>query len=96
MSADSRAGALERLQSAYRERVEAGGCNNRSCDEPGRPGFAVWWRCPDGHREELRYCEVHGPVHLGIAMRGALIECRACGGWMTPLIEGCPPRAVNG
>jgi hypothetical protein len=79
------------IAAAYRERVEAGGCSNRACDGQGLPEFAVWWRCPDGHREELRYCRAHGPVHLEIAMQGAKIECKTCGGWMTPLVEGYAP-----
>jgi hypothetical protein len=78
------------MTAAYLERVAAGGCCNLRCPERGRPEFAVWWKCPGGHREELRYCKEHGPVHLGIAMRGARIECKACGSWMTPLIEGWP------
>lgn len=73
---------------AYRERVEAGGCCRLDCEEQGQPEFAVWWKCPEGHRLELRYCREHGPVHLEIAMRGGMIECKACRCLMTPLIEG--------
>jgi hypothetical protein len=84
------------MTAAYLERVKAGGCRRLSCREQGRPEFAVWWKCPAGHREELRYCEEHGPAHLGIAMQGARIKCKSCGGWMTPQIEGwnwVPPDA---
>jgi hypothetical protein len=71
----------------YRERTAAGGCRNARCNEQGRPEFAVWWKCPDGHREEVLYCAAHGPVHLELALRGPLAGC-LCGEWMSPVIEG--------
>lgn len=74
----------------YQEKVAAGGCCNLLCPEQGQSGYAIWWKCPAGHREELRYCQVHGPVHLKIALRGPRIECHDCGGWMSPMIEGLP------
>ena len=72
----------------YRARTDAGGCRNARCGEQGRPEFAIWWKCPSGHREEIRYCAAHGPVHLELALRGPLIGCRECGDWMSPMIEG--------
>jgi len=75
---------------AYRSRTTAGGCRNAACRDQGRPEFAVWWKCPDGHREELLYCAAHGPGHLDVAVRGALIECAVCGQWMAVLAEGVP------
>lgn len=77
---------------AYRERVAAGGCRNGTCAEPGRPEFAVWWKCPAGHRRECLYCAAHGPEHLAVAVRGALIMCE-CGEWAAPLVEGLPTAA---
>jgi hypothetical protein len=72
---------------AYRLRVDTGGCRNYACRQLAHPAFSVWWKCPDGHREEARYCAAHGPEHLDMAVRGALIKC-ACGEWMAVLAEG--------
>ena len=79
----------------YRQRTTAGGCKRWDCREQGRPEFAVWWKCPDGHREEFRYCAAHGPEHLAAATSpGAGIRCLSCGEWMTPLVEGMPTEDV--
>ena len=75
----------------YLRRVTEGGCRNYTCREQGRPEFAVWWKCPPGHRLELRYCQGHGPEHLQIAMRGGRLICRECGWPMEPMIEGRVP-----
>lgn len=78
---------------AYRLRTGAGGCKRWDCGGQGRPEFAVWWKCPDGHREELRYCAEHGPEHLDMAVVGrGQMRC-LCGEWMTPLVEGMPVEA---
>jgi hypothetical protein len=89
--------STEQDRQRYRDRVAAGGCCNARCGNEGRHEFAIWWKCPRGHREELLYCAIHGPRHLKIAMRpGTRRECQACGGWlvdgawMSPLIEGLP------
>lgn len=75
----------------YRDRTGAGYCCNFWCIERGRPEFAVWWKCPSGHREEILYCAVHGPEHLDLAVRsGARITCRCGAEWMTPMAEGLP------
>lgn len=75
---------------AYRDKVAAGGCCTLLCQEPGRHEFAVWWKCPEGHRTELKYCKAHGPKHFAIAVQGARIECRNehCYERMSPVIEG--------
>jgi hypothetical protein len=79
----------------YKQRTAAGGCRNFYCREQGRPEFAVWWKCPAGHREEFLYCAAHGPEHLDMAVRGARTRCLPpCGEWMTPLIEGLTAEDV--
>jgi hypothetical protein len=80
----------EAERDTYRSRTDAGGCKRWDCASEGRPEFAVWWKCPDGHREELLYCAKHGPEHLEMAVRGALIECADCFRWMSVLAEGVP------
>ena len=41
-------------------------------DAPSRaaPGVRDLVECPSGHREEIRHCAAHGPVHLGACLRG--------------------------
>jgi hypothetical protein len=75
---------------AYRERVAAGGCRSRHCTEQGLPEFAVWWKCPAGHREECRYCAIHGPHHFELAVANPSGLCKSCGEWAVPVIEGLP------
>jgi len=76
----------------YHKKIAAGGCCNLLCQNPGQHEYAVWWKCQVGHREELKYCQIHGPEHFLIAQHGAKIECHTknCNNWMSPLIEGYP------
>ncbi len=86
MTADT--GITEDERAAYRARTAAGGCRVFDCTTQAGEGFSIWWKCPDGHREEIRYCRKHGPEMLEVAATTApQIRCE-CGGWARPMVEG--------
>ena len=75
-------------RAAYRAKITAGGCQVWNCAEQADARFSVWWKCPEGHREEFRYCREDGPERLEDSIaRAAVILCE-CGEWMRPIVEG--------